>query len=52
MNISETHKCFGVNLESIILGTDDLREIAVVGVASVNESLGRHEDWGEVPHAV
>ena len=40
MNISETHKCFGVNLESIILGTDDVREMAMVGAAAVNKSLG------------
>lgn len=40
MNISETHKCFGVNLESIIFSADDVRGMAKVVKAAVNETVG------------
>lgn len=40
MNIPETHKCFGVNLESVIFSADDASGMAEVGEAAVNERVG------------
>ena len=40
MNILETHKCFGVNLESVLFSAEGARGMAEVGEAAVNERVG------------